>query len=325
MNTKYAIATVVIIVLIAGAASIYVYNQEQTAAQLQLQLEALHNLVDDTGYATSMDAFPNKIVSLAPSSTEILFALGLDDKVVAVSNYCNYPYNFTAWIAAGNMTSIGDFKNPNMEVIASLSPDLILATAGVQGETVGTLRNLGYNVLVLNPANISGVLQNIELVGNATGKSAEAAALISNIQSRIDAVVNKVANAASKPEVYYEVWYDPTSLWTAGAKAWQNELIEKAGGVNVFADQQLDYFQSSAEAVISRNPDVIILPKEGMGKGAPFWGSIEDVKARPGWSSISAVQNDRVCTVDSDTIARAGPRVADAVEELAAAFHPELF
>jgi iron complex transport system substrate-binding protein len=323
MNTKYAIATVVIIVLIAGAASIYVYNEGQTAAQLQL--EALHNLVDDTGYATSMDAFPNKIISLAPSSTEILFALGLDDKVVAVSNYCNYPYNFTAWIAAGNMTSIGDFKNPNMEVIASLDPDLILATAGVQGETVGTLRNLGYNVLVLNPANISGVLQNIELVGNATGKSAEAAALISNIQSRIDAVVNKVANAASKPEVYYEVWYDPTSLWTAGAKAWQNELIEKAGGVNVFADQQLDYFQSSAEAVISRNPDVIILPKEGMGKGAPFWGSIDDVKARPGWSSISAVQNDRVCTVDSDTIARAGPRVADAVEELAAAFHPELF
>ena len=178
---------------------------------------------------------------------------------------------------------------------------------------------------MLNPANINGVMQNIELVGNATGKTAEAKALIANINSRIDAVVNKVASATSKPTVYYEVWYDPTSLWTAGSKAWQNELIEKAGGVNIFADQELDYFQSSAEAVIERNPDVILLPEEGMGKGEPFWGSLDAVKARPGWSSISAVQNDRLCTVDSNTIARAGPRVADIIEDLAEAFHPELF
>jgi iron complex transport system substrate-binding protein len=321
LNTKYAIATVVIIALIAVAAFIYVYYQGQTAAQL----EALHNLVDDTGWPTSLESIPNRIISMAPSTTEIAFALGLDEKIVAVSNYCDYPYNFSAWIAAGNMTSIGDFKNPNMEVIASLEPDLILATGGVQGETVDTLRNLGYKVLVLNPSNINGVLKNIELVGNATGKTAEAKALINDITSRIDAVVNKVANAASKPKVYYEVWYDPTSLWTAGAKAWQNELIEKAGGVNIFADQQLDYFQSSAEAVIERNPDVILLPEEGMGKGEPFWVSLDAVKARPGWSSISAVQNDGLCTVDSNTIARAGPRVADIIEDLAAAFHPELF
>jgi iron complex transport system substrate-binding protein len=272
-----------------------------------------------------MDAIPNKIISMAPSTTEIVFALGLDEKVVGVDSYSDYPYDFSAWIAAGNMTSVGDFENPNMEVIASLEPDLILATGGVQAETVGTLRDLGYKVLILNPSNIEGVLKNIELVGNATGKTAEAKALVNDITGRIDAVVNKVAGAASKPKVYYEVWYDPTSLWTAGAKAWQNELIEKAGGVNIFADQQLDYFQSSAEAVIERNPDVILLPEEGMGKGEPFWVSLDAVKARPGWSSISAVQNDGLVTVDSNTIARAGPRVADIIEDLAAAFHPELF
>jgi iron complex transport system substrate-binding protein len=321
MNTKYVIATVVIIAVIATAAFIYVYYQGQTAEQL----EALHNLVDDTGYPTSLDAIPNKIISMAPSTTEIVFALGLDDKVVAVSNYCDYPYNFSAWIAAGNMTSIGDFEHPSMEVIASLEPDLILATGGVQAETVGTLRDLGYKVLVLNPSDINGVLSNIELVGNATGKTAKAEALINEITSRIDAVVDKVATAASEPKVYYEVWYDPTSLWTAGAKAWQNELIEKAGGVNIFVDQQLDYFQSSAEAVIERNPDIILLPEEGMGKGEPFWGSLDAVKARPGWSSISAVQKDGLVKVDSNTIARAGPRVADIIEDLAEAFHPELF
>jgi iron complex transport system substrate-binding protein len=321
LNTKYVIATVVIIALVISVAFIYVYYQGQTDAQL----EALHNLVDDTGYTTSMDAIPNKIISMAPSTTEIVFALGLDEKVVGVDSYSDYPYDFSAWIAAGNMTSVGDFSNPNMEVVASLEPDLILATGGVQAETVGTLRDLGYKVLVLDPSNINGVLMNIELIGNATGKTAEAKALINDITSRMDAVVNKVANAASKPKVYYETWYDPTSLWTAGAKAWQNELIEKAGGVNIFADQQLDYFQSSAEAVIERNPDVILVPQEGMGKGEPFWVSLDAVKARPGWSSISAVQNDRVVTVDSNTIARAGPRVADILEDLAETFHPELF
>ena len=323
MNTKYVIAAVVIIALIATAAFIYVYYQGQAAAAAQR--EALHNLVDDSDYVTSLDAIPNRIISMAPSTTEIVFALGLDEKVVGVDSYSDYPYDFSAWIAAGNMTSIGDFENPNMEAIASLEPDLILATGGVQAETVETLRDLGYKVLVLNPSNIDGVLKNIELIGNATGKTAEAKTLVNDITSRIDAVVNKVAGAAAKPTVYYEVWYDPTSLWTAGAKAWQNELIEKAGGVNIFADQQLDYFQSSAEAVIERNPDVILLPEEGMGKGEPFWVSLDAVKARPGWSSISAVQNDGLVTVDSNTIARAGPRVADIIEDLAAAFHPELF
>jgi iron complex transport system substrate-binding protein len=321
MNKKYVISAVILIAIIIVAGSAYIYYQGQTNAQL----ETLHNLVDDTGYVTSLDRLPNRIISLAPSTTEIAFALGLDQKVVGVSDYDDYPYNFSAWIAAGNMTSIGDFSNPNMEVIASLDPDLILATGGVQGATVDTMRNLGYKVLVLNPANINGVLKNIELVGNATGKTAEAKTIIDSINSRINAVVNKVANAAHKPTVYYEVWYDPTSLWTAGSKAWQNELIEKAGGVNAFADQNLDYFQSSAEAVIQRNPEVILLPKQGMGSGEPFWVSLDAVKARPGWSSISAIQNNRLVEVDSNTIARAGPRVADIIEDLARAFHPELF
>jgi iron complex transport system substrate-binding protein len=321
MNTKYVIATVVIIAVIASAALIYVYYSAQTNSQL----ETLHNLVDDTGYVTSLEAIPNKIISMAPSTTEIVFALGLDDKVVAVSNYCDYPYDFSAWIEEGKISSIGDFADPNMEVIASLDPDLIVATGGVQGPIIDTLRDLGYKVLVLNPSSINGVMDNIELVGNATGKTTEATALIEELTNRINTVVNTVADAETIPSVYYEVWYDPTSLWTAGSKAWQNELIEKAGGVNIFADQDLEYFQSSAEAVIERNPDIILLPAQGMGYGEPFWGSLDDVKARPGWDTINAVQHDGLVEVDSNTIARAGPRVADIIEDLAAAFHPELF
>jgi iron complex transport system substrate-binding protein len=320
MKTKYVIAVVVIIALIAVAAFVYVYYQGQAAAAAQL--EALHNLVDDTGYVTSMDALPNRIVSLAPSATEIVFALGLDEKVVAVSDYCDYPYNFSAWIAAGNMTSIGDFSNPNMEAIASLTPDLIIATGGVQAETVDTLRALNYKVIVLNPSSVSGVLQNIELVGNATGKIDAAKTLIASLNSRIDAVANKVASA-SKPKVYYEVYYATTSAWTIGSLAYQNDLIEKAGGTNLFGDQQKDYYQYQVEALIARNPDVIVLPAGGMGTGSAQ--SLDDVKARPGWDTTNAVKDDRLYQIDPNLIERSGPRAVDAIEQLAEFFHPELF
>ena len=323
MNKTYVtVAAVVAIAVIASGVFVYLGYQDQSTNS---DLEPLHNLVDDTGYNTNLTAIPNRIASLAPSTTEILFALGLDNKVVAVTDYDNYPYNFSAWVEARNMTSVGDFSNPNMEVIASVSPDLILATGGVQADTVTTMRNLDYKVLVLDPSSVDGVLKDIELVGNATGKRDYATSLVNSLRSRIDAVAQKVANAASTPRVYYEVWYDPTSLWSAGSKAFQNELIERAGGNNIFDDQNLNYFQSSAEAVIARNPDVILLPASGMGLGEPFWGSIDAVKQRPGWDTISAVQNNKIFQVDGDAIARAGPRIADEIEELAEFFHPELF
>ena len=319
MNTKYAIATVVIIALIAAAAFIYVYYQGQPDEQT----EALHNLIDDTGYKTSLDVLPTKIISLAPSATEIAFALGLDDKIVAVSDYCDYPYNFSAWITAGNISSIGDFTNPNMEVIAALTPDLIIATGGVQVETVDTLRALDYKVIVLNPSNVSGVLNNIELVGNATGKIAEAETLIDSLNSRIDTVATTVANAESTPKVYYEVYYETTSAWTIGELAYQNELIEKAGGTNIFGDQQKEYYQYQVEALIARNPDIILIPDSGMGTGSAV--SVDDVKARPAWDTTNAVKNDRIYQIDPNLLERSGPRILDAIEQLAEFFHPELF
>jgi iron complex transport system substrate-binding protein len=319
VNTKYVIAAVVIIVLIVSAAFVYVYYQGQTSDS---GLAALQNLVDDHGYKTSLNAYPEKIVSVAPSTTEILYAIGAGDKVVAVTDYDNYPYDFAAWIAAGNMTSVGYFTDPNLEVITLLNPDLILASGGVQVESVDTLRDLGYKVLVLDPTSVDGILNNIELVGNATGNRAEATALVNDITNRITAVENTVANAV-KPKVYYEVYYESTSSWTIGAKAWQSELIEIAGGTNIFGDQQLDYYQYQVEALIDLNPDVIILPGEGMGTGTA--STFDAVKARPGWDETNAVQNNRLYQINSDIIERAGPRIADAIEQLAAFFHPELF
>ena len=319
MNTKYVIAAVVVIVIIVSAAFIYVYYQGQTPDE---GLEALENLVDDQGYTTSLTAYPEKIISVAPSCTEILFAIEAGDKVVAVTDYCDYPYDFAAWIAEGNMTSVGDFTAPNLEVITALDPDLILASGGVQTESVDNLRERGYKILVLDPTSVDGILNNIELVGNATGKRVEATALINDITSRINAVSEKVADA-DKPKVYYETYYEITSSWTIGGDAWQSELIEKAGGTNVFGDQQMAYYQYQVEALIARNPDVIVLPAGGMGTGEQ--AGIDTVKARPGWDTMNAVQNNRVYQIDPNLLERSGPRVIDAIEQLAEFFHPELF
>jgi iron complex transport system substrate-binding protein len=301
-------------------------------ADLQSQVQKLQNpvsnvsndIVDDTpgGYVTEFTSVPSRIVSLAPTNTEILYALGAGDKVVAVTDYDEYPYNFTAWIAAGNITSVGQFESPNREVIVSLNPDLILA-ASLQKDLVINLRDNGYKVLVLAPSSLNGVMQDISFVGRAINKTAEAATLVSNMSNRINTIANKVANA-TMPKVYYEVWYDPTSLWSVGSQSFENELISKAGGVNLFANESLGYFQASTEAVITRNPDWIILPY-GHEAGGSFWGTLDDVKARPGWDSINAVKNDHFIEIDANLLAHAGPRLVDALEQIARAIHPELF
>ncbi|MBT0160520.1 cobalamin-binding protein [Candidatus Bathyarchaeota archaeon A05DMB-2] len=338
MNAKYGtyITTVIAIFSIISAVYVYAYYEGQIAdmrstisglqndiANLQSELYKYRNLtlVDDRGYVLNLTSYPNRIVSLAPSNTEILFAVGAGDRVVGVTNYCNYPYNFSAWVEAGNMTSVGDYWNPNMEAIVAVNPDLIFA-AFAQEEVVNTLRGMGYKVLVLDPDNIDDILKDIVLVGRATNKDIEAGILVNSLRQRIDAVVKKIADATSSPKVYYEVWYDP--IWSVGSESWENELIEKAGGINIFADQNLNYFMPSSEAIIERNPDVMIFPL-GHGAEPPFWGSFDQVKARPGWDMISAVQNDRLYTIDADIIARPGPRIVDALEILAQIIHPELY
>ena len=338
MNLKYFNYVTSLIAIFSVVSAVYIYahyegqiagmhstisNLQNEVANLRTQLYKYRNLtlVDDHGYVLNLTSYPERIVSLAPSNTEILFAVQAGGKVVGVTNQCNYPHNFSAWIKAGNLTSVGDYWTPNIEAIVALKPDLIFA-AFAQDEVVNILRGLGYKVLVLAPDNVDDILKNILLVGRATDRDVEAAILVNNLRRRIDAVVSKVSGVTSKPKVYYEVWYDP--IWSVGSEGWENELLVKAGGINVFADQEINYFEASSEAIIQRNPDIIILPL-GHGTGPPFWGSFDQVKARPGWDAIKAVQNDRLYTIDADIMSRPGPRIVDALEILAKIIHPELF
>ena len=325
---------VIAIMSVSSAVYIYTYYQGQITdlhsmvsglqsdiTNLQSELYKYRNLtlVDDVGYVLNLTSHPKRVVSLAPSNTEILFAVGAGDEVVGVTDYCNYPHNFSAWIEAGNLTSVGDYWTPNIEAIVALEPDLIFA-AFDQDEVVDNLRGMGYKVLVLAPDSIEEVLKDVVLVGRATDRDIEAAILVNDLRRRIDTVVSKVSGAA-RPKVYYEVWYDP--LWSVGSESWEHELIEKAGGINIFVDQNLNYFETSSEAVIERNPDILIFPF-GHEAGRPFWGSFDQVRARPGWDAINAVQNDGLYIIDTDIINRPGPRIVDALETLAQIIHPEL-
>ena len=324
MNRKYIIiAAIVIIALIVSAAFVYLNynsaNQNKTTSQQNI------SLVDDEGYVTNLTTVPQRIVSLAPSCTQILFAIGLGDKVVGVTTYDNYPYNFTAWVAAGNMTIDGGYGTPNMEVIASLNPGLIL-TDNINDASLPSMRALEYKVLVLNPTTIAGIYQDISLVGRATGAEAQATAVIENITNSINAITTKIADAniTNPMKVFYEVWGPPQGdFMSSGSTTWINDVINKAGGVNIFANETQQFPTVSSETIVTLDPDAIFLPTE-MGT-APFYGSVAQVAATPGWNTIGAVQNNRVYVIDGDLFAEAGPRVADCVYAVASDLYPQLF
>jgi iron complex transport system substrate-binding protein len=323
MNKKYVIyiATIIIIVSIVSAA--FIYNNYNTASN-QTTTQKNITVIDDEGFATNLTSVPQRIISFAPSNTQIVFAIGLGDKVVGVTDYDHYPYNFTAWIAAGNMTSIGGFSTPNKETIASLNPDLILATP-INDPDVVTLRNLGYNVLVLNPNDVNGVLKDISMIGKATGAEQNATALVNSLNNQISVITAKIAAAnVIKPLVYYEVWTPP--MMSAGSTSFINDVIVKAGGQNIFENETQQYPTVSSETIVQKNPDIILLPTDMANTGeAPFYGSVDAVKDRPGWNSISAIQNNRVVIVNGDLFAEAGPRIAEQIATAAKAFYPELF
>jgi iron complex transport system substrate-binding protein len=343
MNSKtitYA-AVIVMIVAVLSAAFIYVSMQNQinalqtnqnspspsaspTATPIATPSTAPTNItiVDDEGYVTILPTVPNRVVSVAPSNTQIMFAIGAGDKIVGLTDYDNYPYNFSAWIAAGNMTSIGGYSTPNKETIVSLNPDLILATK-INDADVVTLRGLGLKVLVLEPKNVANVMQDISLLGRVTNKESAANTLISTLNAQIDAVVAKIAaaNVTAKPTVYYEIWWGPAM--SVGKDTWVNDIITKAGGVNLFGNLTDEWPTVSSETIASLNPDVIVLPTS-MG-WTPSYGTQADVIARPGWSNINAVKNNRIAVIDGDLFAEVGPRVAEQVQTLAKALYPNLF
>ncbi|MBN1692165.1 MAG: cobalamin-binding protein [Dehalococcoidales bacterium] len=256
---------------------------------------------------------PQRIVSLAPSNTEILFALGLGDRIVGVTDYCNYPPEATT------KSSVGDYTEPNIEVIVSMEPDLVLATEEHETE-MAQLETHGITVVGLCPATIDEVLASITLVGQLTGQETEAATLVDDMQVRIKTITDKTStlSEAEKTRVFYIIWHDP--MWTAGAGSFANALIELAGGVNIASDLS-GYADISIEAVIVGNPQVIIAGV-GMGTGEDL--PLEYMKTESSLEVLDARKTGRIYGVNMDIVGRPGPRIVEALEEFFKLIHPEL-
>jgi iron complex transport system substrate-binding protein len=274
-------------------------------------------LTDDTGYTFTISEYPERLVSLAPGNTQILFAVGAGDNVVGVTAYCNYPYNFSAWIEAGNMSLSGNYYEPTVEPIIALNPDMVFAALG-SADVAVQLRSLGYNVMVLDPGNLTGIMDNVMRVGKATNHEAEAIALVADMEQRIEAVTSQLTDIEYRPKVYNEVWSDPYT--SVGKGTFIDSLIKMAGGQNIFENATSPYPIVDAEAIISQNPDIIIFPSS-MGIAMSF----DDVADRDGWGSIPAVVNQKMYLINGDMINQPGPRQVDALEILAQIIHPEIF
>jgi iron complex transport system substrate-binding protein len=264
---------------------------------------------------------PKKIVTLIPAESEIVAALGLDSKVAAVDNYTDYPADLASKPKISNSGGVY-----NIEEIVALKPDLVLSDSGItqkdfSGQEVDSkLVSLGLDVVDLPFTHtLSDVLRNISIVGALTLTQQKAQQVVSSLQGRINAVKNKIAGQSQHPSVYLEEDYStPGSPFTVGSGAKENDLIQEAGGVNIFASDTSGggYPQVSDEAVIKDNPQVIILA-DGINP--------QQVASRTGWSGVAAVQQHRVYAIDVNLISRPGPRIVDGFEALAKDLYPNLF
>lgn len=266
-------------------------------------------ILDDAGRTVTLAAPPARIVTSAPSATELAFALGLGDAVVAVDKYSNYPPE------AASKASIGSYIEPDLEAIVGARPDLVLVTDVHLAKLVPALEARKIATVVLDARNIEGVYADLLLLGRATGRREQAEALVDELRARVAAVERAIAGA-DPVRTFYEI--DPT-LYTAGPGTFIDDLIRRAGGTNVAAGAASAYPQLSAEEVVAADPEVIILADEAAGV------SPAAVRARSGWSGVSAVVNDRISVLDPDIGSRPGPRIVDALEAIARILHPDRF
>ena len=283
-----------------------------SALSCRSEAAAVITAVDDASRTVYIEQTPQRVVSLSPSITEILFAIGLGDKVVGVTEHCDYPEEAKA------KPKVGGYFTTSLEDILDKDPDLIL-TDGYD-PVMQQIEGLGIPMLVLQPEDIDGIFKDIDLVGKVMNKEEEAARLVDSLQQRLDKVAETKASATSSPTVFYEIdATDPTKPWTAGPGSFADILISLAGGSNIVTESG-SWLQLSLEKLLSANPDIIIL-------GDYPYVTPKQVEERSGvWQDLTAVNLGKVYAVsDPSLTSRPGPRIIDGLEEIARMIHPELF
>jgi iron complex transport system substrate-binding protein len=279
------------------------------AALLVAAPVAARDVQDMLGRPVTVPDRPARVVSLAPSMTEIVYALGAGDRLVGVTDQCDFPGDVTT------KPRVGGIYSPNFEAILTLGPDLVLATSeGNREEDVRALARFRIPVYVVRPLDVPTVLESIGRVARLLGREAEGTRVVDAMRLRIDAVARAVARAP-RPRVLYLLWGSP--LIVPGRDTLITDLIRRAGGDSVSASEPLAYPRFSMEEALARRPSVIVIARHGL-------ASVDDqLKEWTHLTLLPAVREGRVGGIDGDLVHRPGPRIVDGLVDLARLLHPE--
>jgi len=279
--------------------------------------DASITLTDGLGRTVTLAGPAQRVVSLAPANTEILFAIGAGAQVVGRDELSDYPAE------ALTLPTVGGWSGFSTESIVALHPDLVLGQGDnfTSPELVASLEGLGLTVYVVpNPATLEEMYTNLEMVASLTGHETDAAALVELLKARVAAVDEKILPLSYAPTVYYEIdATDPTKPYTYGPGSFGDLLIGRAGGQNIGLQLDGPWPQISLEQLVVSNPAIIVLGDAARGE------TPEKVSARPGWETLDAVKNNQVFPIDDNLVSRPGPRLVDGLEALAKLFHPGVF
>ncbi len=273
-------------------------------------------ITDMIGRTVTLDGVPEKIISLAPSNTEILFSLGLGDKIVGVTEFCDYPE------AAKEKPKVAGFADADIEKILAAEPDVIFISSTMHvDEILPSLENYGMTVVVIDPRALDEVLDSYTIIGKVTGTSQRAEQIVKSMSERIKNITDKTMTmtAAERPRVFYVMWHEP--LMTVGGDTRIHELIEKAGGANMFGDT-VGYPTIDLETLVEADPQVIIAGT-GMGEGAAAPFTFAKTESR--LKDSEARKNNRIYEINTDLVGRPTERMIDGLEQMARMIHPELF
>ena len=279
-------------------------NEEDVVENHYLSIE------DGFGNIVKLEKTPERIISMAPSNTEILYALGLGEKIVGVSAFCDYPEEALA------VEKIGDFIGTNYEKVIELEPDLIVNYGMLEDDARQIYSDAGIPVISFMPESIEEVIGAIKQIAVATDSVEEGNDLVQSMERHKDDIVAKVQNTDSV-KVFYEVWHDP--LMAAGAGSFIDGLVNLVNGVNVASDAEGEYPNYDFEQLIENDPEVYLTANDLPEKTA------ESIAARPGYDNITAIKNGEVYLLDGNILSRPGPRIVEGLEIIARALHPEVF
>jgi iron complex transport system substrate-binding protein len=264
-------------------------------------------VTDDAGRKVTIERRPERVVSLAPANTEIVYALGLGERVVGVTTFDDYPPQVK------DVPKVGDFTNPNLEAIAGAKPDIVLVTGGVQADVLSKLEKLGAKVLVVDPQSLDGVSRAIVTLGVALGAQKAAGATADKMAADLAAIRAAVGKEPAR-SAFIEIGWKP--LFTAGAGTLMDDMLLAAGGTNVVKEK--GYVGYSIEQLVKDQPYAYLGTKSSI-------EPVDGVPDRPGYEALTAIEQGRIYSLDDNVVSRPGPRVVEGVRQIAEALHPEAF